>query len=276
MLKSIMVGIDGSSYSRAAVELGIVWAKKHDALLVGLGVVNQPGICHPEPVPLGAGAFKSMLDENRLKNATRRIEQALEDFSIRCAQAGVASKPLEDVGDPVASISLEAQRYDLILLGQKTYFRLEGSETETLESLLKAPPRPVICVPERPIAGSSVVVAYDGSLQSARALHAFCISGLASLAPMVHVVTASSDNLAGQLCASRAIDYLSFHEVKAHKHVLSSGTDIAATVLQQCEELEASLCVMGCYGKSAIREFFLGSVTRSLVHKSTVPLFLYQ
>ncbi len=276
MLKSLLVGIDGSEYSRSAVELGIAWSKQFDALLVGLGVIDQPGICHPEPVPLGAGVFKSMLDENRLKTATRQVEQALESFSIRCAEAGVPSKPLEDVGEPAAIFAKEAQRYDLILLGQRTYFRLEGSDIETLEQLLKAPPRPVVCVPPELGEGTAAVIAYDGSLQAARALNAYCTSGLASLASAVHVVTIDGNKTEGHRKAARAIDYLSFHEIRAQTHVVSSVSDPASTLMRQFQDLGAGLAIMGCYGKSAIREFFLGSVTRSLIENSKVPLFLYQ
>ena len=37
MLKSILVGLDGSPSSGAAVELGIQWAKQFNALLGGIG-----------------------------------------------------------------------------------------------------------------------------------------------------------------------------------------------------------------------------------------------
>jgi nucleotide-binding universal stress UspA family protein len=32
---------------------------------------------------------------------------------------------------------------------------------------------------------------------------------------------------------------------------------------------------MGAYGRSTLREFFLGSVTSTLLEQATVPLFLY-
>jgi nucleotide-binding universal stress UspA family protein len=32
---------------------------------------------------------------------------------------------------------------------------------------------------------------------------------------------------------------------------------------------------MGAYGKSALRDFFLGSVTRTLLKEARLPLFLY-
>jgi nucleotide-binding universal stress UspA family protein len=32
---------------------------------------------------------------------------------------------------------------------------------------------------------------------------------------------------------------------------------------------------MGAYGRSALREFFLGSVTQTLLREAAVPLFLF-
>lgn len=276
MLKTLMVGIDGSEYSRHAVALGIDWAKRFDALLVGLGIIDQPGLCGYEAVPLGGGVFKSMLDEVRLKHATTVVEQALEDFSIRCAEAGVASKPLEVVGDPVQSLSVEAQRYDLILLGKRTYFHLTGDDTHTVDQLLKAPPRPVVSVPRQSNQGDSVVIAYDGSMQATRAVQAFCVSGLAAIAKAIYVVTLGAESVAAHRIADRAVEYLSFHDIKAKPHVITESGDTSARLTKAFEDLNACLGVMGCYGQSAIREFFVGSVTRSMLEKSTIPLFIYQ
>ena len=59
MLKGILVGLDGSPFSESAVELGIRWAKRHDALLVGLGIIDEPTICGPKPVPVAGGSSTS-------------------------------------------------------------------------------------------------------------------------------------------------------------------------------------------------------------------------
>ena len=69
MLRVILVGLDGSAYSNAAIELGIRWAKKLDALLVGLGVVDEATICKPEPVPIGGSSYKQHRDEALVADA---------------------------------------------------------------------------------------------------------------------------------------------------------------------------------------------------------------
>jgi nucleotide-binding universal stress UspA family protein len=276
MLRSILIGVDGSAHSSTALELGLRWARRFDALIVGLGIVDEPTIVQPEMVPLGASAFKQQRDEAVLKRARHQVEQFLERFALRCAEAKVAHKLLEDEGLPYQQIVQEAQRYDLILLGQQTYFRFATQEgpCETLPKVLKNTPRPVVTVPEMLGDGASVVIAYDGSLQAARALHAFQASGLGS-SQEIHVVSVSSDHVEAARHADRAVEFLRFHEVLATPHVVSPEESVADALQDQARQLHAGMLVMGAYGQPTLREFFLGSVTRSLLNQSTLPLFLY-
>jgi len=59
MIRSMLIGLDGSSYSGVAIELGLQWSKKSGALLVGVGITDESMICQPEAVPLGGGAYKA-------------------------------------------------------------------------------------------------------------------------------------------------------------------------------------------------------------------------
>ena len=47
----------------------------------------------------------------------------------------------------------------------------------------------------------------------------------------------------------------------------------AEVILGKIRYLEASLLVMGAYGQPVLREFFLGSVTRTVLKESPVPVF---
>jgi nucleotide-binding universal stress UspA family protein len=276
MLKSILIGLDGSEYSSPAVELGIRWAKRFDALLVGLGIIDEPTIRKPEPVPLGASYFKEQRDDALVARARRQIEQFLEEFALRCAEMGVPARVLEDVGLPSEQILLEAQRYDLIVLGQQTFFHFQtqGEPCETLHKVLKNSPRPVVTVPQKLAEGKSVLIAYDGSLQAAHALYALYASGLAEGRP-VHVVSVNPDGKQAARLTDRAVEFLRFHDIQAVAHGLASTAKPGEVILEQARHLQADLLVMGAYGQSVLREFFLGSVTRSVLQESTVPLFLY-
>jgi nucleotide-binding universal stress UspA family protein len=272
----MLIGLDGSTYSANAVALGIRWAKQSGALLLGIGIIDAPTICGPEPVPLGAGYAKQHRDEVRLAQTRQQVQQFLAQFAVRCDAAGVASRGLEKVGLPYAHIMLEAQRCDLILLGQQTSFHFATQETpcDTLQQVLKDTPRPVIAVPEQLGSGTSIVIAYDGSLQAARALQAFHASGL-DRSGEVHIVSVDASQEAAACRAERAAEFLRFHDVMAHIHALASSRSPAPVLLEQVRQLNASLLVLGAYGQPSLREFFLGSVTRTVLRESTVPLFLY-
>jgi nucleotide-binding universal stress UspA family protein len=283
MLRSILVGLDGSDYSKSAIEVGISLARKTGALLVGLGVVDEPTIRDVEPRLIGGGVpyAEPVLYRERIASARREVESFLSRFSLRCAEAGVPAKVLEDVGMPHERIELQAQRYDLILLGQQTRFHFETQEgyDDTVRRVLKDSPRPVITVPARmdikpDDPASTVLIAYDGSLQAARALHAFRTTGLAGVLPMV-IVSVHPERSAAALAAERAVDYLRFHELKATVHPVASH-DAPARVLQAAaRDHKSVMIVMGGYGQPVLREFFLGSVTRTLLAESRIPLFLY-
>jgi nucleotide-binding universal stress UspA family protein len=275
MLRSILIGLDGSAYSKAAVEVGVSWAQKLNALVVGLAITDEPEITRSQSVPLGAGAYKSQRDQALLADARRQVEQFLNQFADRCTAAGVAYKLLEDVGRPADQIVLQAQRYDLILLGKQTYFSFETSDQpdETLATVLKNSPRPVVAVPENAPTGGPVVIAYDASLQAARTLQAFQ-SLLATANEPIHVISVHADQVEAARRADRAIDFLGFHGVQAQAHAIA-GDSHPASIIEESRRLGAGLLVMGAYGQPVLREFFFGSTTQALVRETTIPLFLY-
>ena len=131
MLTSILIGLDGSAYSDVAVELGIQWAKRFNAVLVGLGIVDEPTICKREPVPLGGASYKLERDAQLLADGRRKVEEFLKRFGAQCAAAGVAYQEVEDVGMPYDEILRESHRYDLVLLGHETHFHFETSDERT-------------------------------------------------------------------------------------------------------------------------------------------------
>ena len=275
MPKAILIGIDGSVYSTAAVDLGIQWAKKYDSILVGLGIIDEPTIRKPEPVPIGGSAFKEHRDSTLLEAARNNVQQHLDQFAQRCSAAGVDCKLLKDIGLPADKICLEAQRYDLIMLGKQTYYHSESQSRpdETLSQVLQSSPRPVVTVPSQIGNGNAIVIAYDGSLQAARTLQAFQSQQLVTNEE-IHVVSVHTDPVIAARHADCAVEFLSFHAIQAKRHVVTSASP-AQILLEQVNRLGAGLLVMGAYGQPKIREFLFGSVTRTVLSETKVPIFLY-
>jgi nucleotide-binding universal stress UspA family protein len=276
-MQSILVGLDGSDDCSPAIDLGINWAKRFDSLLVGIGVVDEPAIRGYQPEGHVSSTYQLAYDQ--LLSTTRRdVEQTLERFSIRCSEEQVSFKLLEDEGQPCERILTELQRYDLLILGCKTHFRHAGDQhpCHTLENVLRAASRPVVVAP-RPTeaaSGEGVVVAYDGSMQAARALYAFLATGLAGVAP-IHIVSVHPDSsVEAARIADRAAEFLRFHDIESAR-VPMVGSSASRSFLHYAQEQNAELLVMGAYGQAKVKEFFFGSATCTALQESSVPLFLF-
>jgi nucleotide-binding universal stress UspA family protein len=275
MLRSILIGLDGSEDGVAALELGLRWAKAHNALAVGMAVVDTPGILNSGDV-LFRETTRHHVAATLVAADRRRAGEIERSFVDRCREDRVKYRVLEETGTPYVQLLAEAQRHDLILLGRQTHFD-HGSgpaPDETLRRVIRDSPRPVVAVPRAPTGDGPVVVAYDGSLQAARAVYAFEASGLGKGAP-VHVASIDVDREGAATIASRAVDYLRSHEIEAYCLPLGTKQPPAELILKEVERLDAGLLVMGAYGQPVLREFFVGSVTRTMLDRIRVPVFCY-
>jgi nucleotide-binding universal stress UspA family protein len=91
----------------------------------------------------------------------------------------------------------------------------------------------------------------------------------------VHVVCIDAQQKRAACCAERAVTFLEGHNIVAQAHVCATSASPAHVLLEHVQQLKASLLVMGSAGRSSLREFFGGSVTRTILQTSPVPLFFY-
>jgi nucleotide-binding universal stress UspA family protein len=281
VLGSMLIGLDSPNHGATLVELGIRWGRPFGATLVGLGIVDEPGIRALEPLnPVGG---KPGVDpvyykgyHARLADVVRQVEHRLRRFAARCDEAGVPHSEIKGTGSPSDLLEREAQSCDLILMARRAHFRFIAQDDErddTLKKVLKNTPRPMVVVPKACPDGP-VVIACDGSLQSSQALAAFQATGLGE-SSKVYVLSVSSRSREAVDHTNRARRFLGYHNVEAIPLALESSLDPATVILEQVGLLGAGLVVMGAYGQPALREFFLGSVTRRMLTECPVPLFLF-
>lgn len=283
MLRSILVGLDTPAHVESLTELGIRWARGFGARVAGLAIVDEPGIHAIEPLTSigGRPGFNPVYYvgyDNRMAEVRQRAQTLLADFAARCDKAGVAHEEITGVGVPHELIEREASTRDLILLPLRSYFQFTAQEDEPDDGLirrvLKDTPRPIVVVPEAATPDGPIVIAYDGSLQAEHALSAFESTGLGGTS-RVHVVSVGSDPDDVTRRAEHARQSLALHGVQAMAHALTSSAPPAVVLLDQARQLGAGLLVMGAYGQPVLREFFLGSATRSLLAECTIPMFLF-
>ena len=114
-----------------------------------------------------------------------------------------------------------------------------------------------------------VSVAWKPTPQAARAL-AFALPLLARAAAVTVLTVEETEDQPGDL--DSVVAYLGEHGIKAEGQHLPGKGGAAAAVLRAAED--ASLIVMGAYGRSRIGEWVFGGFTRSLIHESPVPLLM--
>jgi nucleotide-binding universal stress UspA family protein len=275
VLRSLLVALDGSPYSKAATTLACEWAMRFGARLLGLGVLDQPSIERGEAVPMGAYSFKNHRDEARLADAHRRLLEFLTEFRAYCAARGVRATVLEDIGDPIDRILREVQRCDAVVLGRETHFHFETQDApdSTLAGVVRGCARPVVVVPPELPSGNGVLVAYSGGREAARTLQLFQLLGLAA-GEDIDVMTIHRDREEAVAIATLAGDFLTAHGAPHRLHPITTDRSPADVVLEEVRRRAPRLLVMGARGHHGIREIFTVSMSREVLSACPVPIFL--
>lgn len=280
MLKSIVVALDGSDSSANAQALALEVSKRTGAELIGIGVLDVPWITAPRATPIGARTFQAHRNETLLEQGREAISERVAAFRKTCEAAGVGCGAIGTEGDPVEQIDKEADRHDMIMIGSQTNFHgVEEHEIgETVEQLLKDTPRPLMIAPESmaPNADANkVVVAFDGSVVSSRAMHMFLLLGLAE-GREVHVVSIDADEAVAQGLAERGVALFRSYGIKAEANGLAHKGSEASAILGAVAGLNAGRLVIGALGHEGfIKRLFMGSTTRELIRGANIPVFVH-
>jgi nucleotide-binding universal stress UspA family protein len=275
LLKNILVCLEGSPSTTAAVRLAIDVARRLEARLVGLAIVDEPDIRAGTPTSIGGSAFKHERDDALVAEAHKHAADAIALFERRAREAEVPARSLEIVGRPVDAILEEMSTRDFTVIGRDANFKFEQEDTQTRDAILHRATTPVLLVPETasPTLGGTVLVAYDGSGAAKRALASFAASGLA-IGREVHVVTIDDNGAIAWEMANRAVETLKAADIPAKGHNIVSLLSNQEALTRLAREIDAGLIVMGAFTRSRLRELFSGSVTRSLVETTEIPLYL--
>jgi nucleotide-binding universal stress UspA family protein len=278
MIKSILVTLDDSESSISAKKLGVALAKDNQASVTGIGVLDQPWIAAPEAIPLGGAAFKVELDEKLLQDARRRIHKLEKEFTTFCNTENVDSSIIDATGVPSYEIEYFATAHDLLVIGKDANFHFTNTEETavSVKQIIRANPRPVIVTsPTIPYEkSSSILVAFDGTFASSRALHMAILVGILK-GKEVHIAHVNPDEKEAKDIVEVAVKLCALHGIKAKGHPLTSSEKPANALLKLSEEIEPSLIVMGAFGHAGISYLFMGSCAKTLLRTTNIPLFIY-
>lgn len=276
MIKSILVGIDGSEHSRTALRYAIWLARHLDATITGLHVVDivsiEGSFFHDISGSLG---FEPYLDfTSKMREALHERGTALlEEFRATCNREGVRCDTALQIGIVPSEICERAREADLVAIGHRGINQRfsTGLLGGTAESVTRQCPKPVLVTPLEFRDVKSPLLAYDGSQRASAAMHV-AAEVCSRLSLPLAVLTVCRENDQGEKIIEQARRYLSSYSVTAHPFVVTGHA--YERIPAEIREKGYDLVFMGSHGHGRIIELVLGSTTEYVLRNAPCPVFL--
>lgn len=275
MLKRILVGLGGTEYTASAVNQAVALAMAHNAEVTGVSVINRSHFVNAGPVPLGGGYHVHELANERVEKAKERGEQAVQEFNEACVAAGVRHRLLREVGEPFALMIDEARYHDLMIFGLRSLFEsdLVPDPHDALVRLVHAGVRPLIAVSKGFYPVTKVLIAYSGSMESAKAMKRFVQMRLWPEAKLRIVTFEHQADQAKQLVGDAA-GYCRAHGFEVEEAIVPDSPK--DHLLPYAEEWGADLTVVGNSAKNLLMRHLFGETALNTIQNANRPLFLAQ
>lgn len=274
MIKRILVALSGTPLTESAVQHALELAAVHGAHITGVTDIDLAKVANVGPVPMGAGAAASELVEHRLEITEQLVTEAIERFESACGNSDVPYNVVRETGNPFERLISLSRYHDLTVAGLRGLFEygIFHNPDDVLIQLIAKGVRPILAVARdhRPIA--RVLVAYSGSMESAKALKRFVQMRLWPDISM-KIVCFDKGPDTDQLLADSA-GYARLHGYEPEVEHLD-GSPIKG-LLGQAGSWNADLIVMGSSSRARIVQHLLGDTALHAVRHAEIPLFLTQ
>jgi nucleotide-binding universal stress UspA family protein len=279
MLNTILVPIDGSDTSLVAVDHAIELSRIFTAELVGLSIIDVKRLAGPFMRDLGT-SIGGMVPYADFQQKIRKIMEdiaiaALDEFEGKCRSANVSF--IREISEGIVSkeIVKAAQRCDMISMGMAGEHALwrDALLGSNLESVARQTHKPIMVTPEKFNKISKMLIAYDGSTFSNKAMATGAAIAQKAGIPLT-VVHVSDDKDGSEKVLSQAVESLKDYDI-TYDTVIEGG-EPAKAIIGACKKGNFDLMVMGAYGHSRLRELVLGSSTVQIMRKVNCPLVLFR
>ena len=213
----------------------------------------------------------------RLLVTKEKIEEAIGAFESACAADGIKYHVKQEEREVPFDLMISLARYhDLMIFGLRSIFEYNISFEEpkdTLARLISAGVRPIIAVSDtfRPI--QKVLIAYSGSMESAKTMKRFVQLRLWPDAKLKIVTFQSSEDKARQLLYD-ASEYCRAHGF--HVESESNPGSPKDFLLPMATLWQADMIVMGNSARNLLVKQVLGETALHIIRNADRPLFLCQ
>lgn len=251
-------------------------ARQLDAHLTGVALAFEPVV----PVYTMTTPLPTDLIVAAHEQAVNDAKSAAAAFEKIAAAAGVcyASRTTESVGsDGLEGVTRGLALSDLVVIGQQNPDLPEPMREALIEAILFQAGAPVLIIPYAGVtsfAPGRAIVAWDGSAAAAHAVRA-ALPLLHLAKEVVVVIVRESVKRSTELAGADIATHLARHNLHVEVREITNATgDIGQTILSFAADESADWLVMGGYGHSRMREFFLGGATRGILESMTLPVLM--
>lgn len=275
MIKRILVGLGGTDYTETAIKQAVALALAHDAEVTGVSVIDEGRLTYSGPVPIGGGHYAHKLANDRLEKAKEHGEWVVQEFTEACRAAGVRQRLLREVGEPFSLMIDQARYHDLMIFGLRSLFEFDlvPDPHDALVRLVQAGVRPLIAVSKEFSAVQKVLIAYSGSMESAKAMKRFVEMRMWPEAKLRIVTFEHQADKAEQLVGDAA-DYCRAHGFEPEEAFVPESPK--NHLLSYAAEWGADLIVVGNSAKNLLLRRIFGETALHVIRNADRPLFLAQ
>jgi nucleotide-binding universal stress UspA family protein len=275
MIKCILVGIGGTPFTDVAIQRAVELAGPHGATITGVTVVDLKRLWHVGPVPLGGGAYAKKMRQLRTEITEERVGEALAKFEKTCRDANVAYTIEREAGDPFELMISYARYNDLTIFGLRSLFDygFTPEPRDTLIRLVSHGVRPIIAVSREYREIRKVLIAYSGSMESAKAMRRY-VQSRPWPDVMLRVVSFGDKD-------DRAANRLEAASRYCRAHGFDTDTDLVSGtakdgLIEYAQKYDFDLIVMGNSIRSLLFRNILGDTALNTIQRADRPLFLAQ
>lgn len=281
-MTNVIACIDGSKVTLAVCDASSWAAQQLDAPVTLLHVLDKSAYPIESDLSgnIGLGTREHLLNEmveleaRRGKLALEQGKYMLQDAQTRIveAQPAVVVETLQRHGDLVETLLEQESHARLVVMGRQGEHQDQAQAIGShLENVIRTLKQPILVVMDEFTAPKRFMIAYDGSVTARKALDRVVSSPLLK-GLECHLVMVSDD----QSLATAELALVAESLIAADFNVVTAvcqGEVQTALEIYQLEH-QIDLMVMGAYGHSRIRKFFVGSNTTRMISKSHIPLLL--
>lgn len=284
LIRTLLALVDGKDGSEAVLHTGFAVARQFDAHIVVLHVRPDPSEAL-RGVEIGGATWPMASDvvkaaKQTAEETASKLCAMFDDYVARnevpiaqapTARSAFSAEFCERSGRENIVLALLSRRTDFIVVNRlseqaRSSLSLLGALTDTGQPALVAPSEPVESL------GRNIAIAWDGSVEAARAVEAALpfLSGADEI-----VVLTTPEGATAMANPEDVVEHLAWHDIAASVRVYEAEPQtVGQQLLAEVGKIGADLLVIGGYSRTPVDVMHLGAVTHHVIAESNLPIFI--